>query len=108
MDLLYPSSHAEARSCPMYVPQDRSRPPGTGSVHSVYSVHPRNKNKLRKKKIICWVCNWLCLQLDNTIGSLYSTQREERLREIEGRNVTSTAALADGGLSEFFLVQRKK
>jgi hypothetical protein len=50
------------------------------------SVHPRNYNlieKINKKPIICWVCNWLCLLLDTK-------------RKREGRKVKSTAALANG------------
>jgi hypothetical protein len=91
-----PSSHAEARSCQMYVPQDWSRPPGTGSVQCT----PKEQKLVEKKKkpIICWDCNWLYLLLLDNIETS-TTQRRE---------VTSTAGFADGGLSEFFLFQRKK
>jgi hypothetical protein len=93
MDLLYPSSHAEARSCPMYVPQDRSRPPGTGSVN------PRNYNLGEKKEksplfvgvVIGFIsCCWI-------IWETSTTQRRK----------VSTAGLADGRLSEFLVLRKK-
>jgi hypothetical protein len=61
------------------------------------SVHPRNYNLIEK----------INKKSPSFVGFVIGSVSCWILREREGRKVKSTAALADGGLSEFFFLEKK-